>query len=63
MDEYSWSSDERRVIERPHQLAPALEQLEQPLVIDVEPKRACRRIEVGPVNEKTNLLLWGKFYT
>ena len=49
--------DQRRVVKCPHQIAAALEFLQQPLVVDIETEGFCRRVEVGAVDKEGDPLL------
>jgi hypothetical protein len=51
--------DDRGVVNRAKQRAPALELLEQALVIDIETKRLAGRIEIGAIDQERDLAVGG----
>ena len=48
---------QRRIVERPHELAFGSEESEEALVIDVEPERLGRRVKVGAIDEDRQALI------
>jgi hypothetical protein len=49
--------DQSSIVERPDEVAPALELLQQALVVDIEAERLRRRVKVRPIDEERNFLL------